>query len=214
VLHAARCVPDLPRRWIGIDIKGIVRRFNITPTLLTGDIDMKGIFAVAALAALCAPCLVVAAPKQLKVVESIVIKAPADKVWAAAKDFDSLNKWHPAVAKDEIIKGSNNKPGAVRSLTIKDGPVITEKLLSFSDTTHSFSYKFVDTPFPIKDYVSVLHVKDNKDGTTSVRWSSTFKRKNPADNPPDAESDAAGIKLITGIYQSGLANLKKQVEGG
>ena len=175
---------------------------------------MKRTFAVAALAAICAPCLVVAAPKQLKVSESIVINAPADKVWAAAKDFDSLNKWHPAVAKDEIIKGSNNKPGAVRSLTIKDGPVITEKLLSFSDTTHSFSYKFVDTPFPIKDYVSTLHVKANKDGTTLVRWSSTFKRKNPADNPPDAESDAAGVKLITGVYQGGLANLKKQLEGG
>ncbi len=175
---------------------------------------MKRTFAVAALAAICAPCLVFAAPKQLKVVESIVIKAPADKVWAAVKDFDSLNKWHPAVVKDEIVKGSNNKPGAVRALTIKDGPVITEKLLSFSDMSHSFSYKFVDTPFPIKDYVSAFHVKANKDGTTLVRWSSTFKRKNPAENPPDAENDDAGTKLITGIYQSGLANLKKQVEGG
>jgi mxaD protein len=175
---------------------------------------MKRTFAVAALAAICAPCLVSAAPKQLKVVETITIKAPADKVWAAAKDFDSLNKWHPAVAKDEIVKGTNNKPGAVRALSIKDGPTITEKLLSFSDTTHSFSYKFVETPFPIKDYVSSLHVKGNKDGSTLVRWSSTFKRKNPAENPPDAESDAAGVKLITGIYQSGLANLKKQLEGG
>jgi mxaD protein len=175
---------------------------------------MKRTFAVAALAAICAPCLVFGAPKQLKVVETITIKAPADKVWAAVKDFDSLNKWHPAVAKDEIVTGTHNKPGAVRALSIKDGPTITEKLLSFSDATHSFSYKFVETPFPIKDYVSSLHVKGNKDGTTLVRWSSTFKRKNPAENPPDAESDAAGVKLITGIYQSGLANLKKQLEGG
>jgi len=73
--------------------------------------------------------------------------------------------------------------GAVRALSIKDGPVIKEKLLAFSNTTHSFTYKFVDTPFPIKDYVSTLHVKANKDGTTLVRWSSTFKRKNPAENP-------------------------------
>lgn len=176
---------------------------------------MKRAFAVAALAAVVAPCLVFAAPpKQLKVVETTTIKAPVDKVWATVKDFDSLNKWHPAVAKDEIIKGTNNKPGAVRALSIKDGPVIKEKLLAFSDTMHSFKYKFTDTPFPIKDYVSTLSVKANKDGTTLVRWSSTFKRKNPAENPPEAESDAAGVKLITGIYQSGLANLKKIVEGG
>jgi mxaD protein len=175
---------------------------------------MKNTIAMAALAVLVAPCLVFAAPSQLKVVETTTIKAPLDKVWAAVKDFDSLNKWHPAVVKDEIIKGSNNMPGAVRALSIKDGPVIKEKLLTFSDARHTFSYKFIETPFPIKDYVSRLHVKANADGSTLVRWSSTFKRKNPSDNPPDSESDAAGVKLITGIYQSGLANLKKMLEGG
>lgn len=175
---------------------------------------MKSAIAMAALAAVVAPCLVFAAPSQLKVVETTTIKAPVDQVWATVKDFDGLNKWHPAVAKDEIIKGSNNMPGAVRALSIKDGPVIKERLLTFSDARHTFSYKFIETPFPIKDYVSTLHLKANTDGSTLVRWSSTFKRKNPADNPPDAESDAAGVKLITGIYQSGLANLKKMLEGG
>jgi Polyketide cyclase / dehydrase and lipid transport len=176
---------------------------------------MKRAFAVAAMAAIVAPCLVFAAPpKQLKVVETITIKAPVDKVWATVKDFDGMTKWHPAVAKDEIVKGTNNHPGAERALSIKDGPVIKEKLIAHSDAMHSFTYKFIDTPFPIKDYVSTLQVKANKDGATLVRWSSTFKRKNPAANPPDAENDDAGVKLITGIYQSGLANLKKVVEGG
>jgi mxaD protein len=175
---------------------------------------MKRAFAIAALAAIVAPCLAVAAPKQLKVVETTTIKAPVDQVWATVKDFDSLNKWHPAVATDAIVRGTNNMPGAVRALQIKDGPLIKEKLLSFSDAKHTFSYKFIDTPFPIKDYVSTLHLKANADGSTLVRWSSTFKRKNPSDNPPDAENDAAGVKLITGIYQAGLANLKKMLEGG
>jgi len=169
---------------------------------------------MALLAAIVAPCLAVAAPKQLKVVETTTIKAPVDQVWATVKDFDSLNKWHPAVAKDEIVKGTNNMPGAVRALSIKDGPVIKERLLSFSDAKHTFSYKIVESPFPIKDYVSTLHLKANADGSTLVHWSGTFKRKNPSDNPPDAENDAAGVKLITGIYQAGLANLKKMLEGG
>src|ERR1700674_1711853 len=98
---------------------------------------MKRAFALAKLVAIVAPALDFAAPpKQPKVVETTTIKAPADKVWAAVKDFDSLNKWHPAVAKDEIVTGTNNKPGAVRALSIKDGPVIKEKLLSFSYATH------------------------------------------------------------------------------
>lgn len=176
---------------------------------------MKRAFAVAALAAVVAPCLAFAdPPKQLKVVETTTIKAPVDKVWETVKDFDSLNKWHPGIVKDEIVKGTNNQPGAVRALSIKDGPVIKERLLAFSDAKHSFTYKFVDTPFPIKDYVLTLSVRASKDGSTLVRWASTFKRKNPADNPPEAESDAAGVKLITGVYQGGLANLKKMLEGG
>ena len=175
---------------------------------------MKRAIAVATWAVIVAPCLAFAAPKQLKVVETITINAPINKVWATVKDFDSLKKWHPDVVKDEITEGTNNQPGAVRTLSIKDGPVITEKLLSFSDRMHAFSYKFIETPFPIKEYVATLRVRINKDGTTLVRWSSTFQRKNPADNPPEAENDAAGVKLITGIYQSGLANLKKIVESG
>ena len=61
-------------------------------------------------------------PKTLKVVKSVNVAAPVDKVWDAVKDFDSLNKWHPGFAKDELQKGENNKPGAVRKLTVKDGP--------------------------------------------------------------------------------------------
>ena len=72
--------------------------------------------ALALLAALPLAALAAAAGP-LKVTKTVEIKAPADKVWAAVKDFDSLNKWHPGFSADKIVKGTNNKPGAVRSLT-------------------------------------------------------------------------------------------------
>jgi len=59
-------------------------------------------------------------PKTLHVTESVEIKAPADKVWDAIKDFDGLNKWHPGFSADELVSGSNNAVGAVRKLTVKD----------------------------------------------------------------------------------------------
>lgn len=175
---------------------------------------MKRSFVVLALAAVAAPWAVLAAPpKTLHVVQTVVIKAPVDKVWAAAKDFDSLGKWHPAIATDEIVKGTNNKPGAVRKLSIKDGPSLTEELVAFSDKTHSFKYKILESPFPVDHYVSTFTVKAGKGDTSVVSWSGRFTRKNQAENPPEAENDAAGVKLITGIYHDGLANLKKQNEG-
>src|SRR6267142_6279420 len=94
------------------------------------------------------------APKTLKVVKTVNIQAPVDKVWNTIKDFDSLNKWHPGFAKDEIVKGDNNKPAAVRKLTIKDGPSFTEELLAFDAATHSYRYRIIESPLPVRNYVS------------------------------------------------------------
>jgi mxaD protein len=170
---------------------------------------------VLALVALAAPWAVLAeAPKTLRVVETVEIKAPAAKVWATIKDFDSLNTWHPGFAKDEIIKGTNDKVGAVRQLTVKDGPTFTEQLLAYTPKSHSFKYKIIDpSPLPIIGYSSTVSVKAGTGGVTVVTWSGWFKRKNAAENPPDAESDAGVTKFVTGVYRGGLDNLKKMIEG-
>jgi mxaD protein len=148
-------------------------------------------------------------PKTLKVVKSVDIKAPVDKVWDAIKDFDSLPKWHPGFADDKLIKGENNKPGAQRKLTVKDGPSFTEELLAFDEATHSYRYRIVESPLPLRDYSSRIAVKDDGKGGSRVTWSGTFKRKSTSDTPPDAENDDTATKLITGVYEGGLANLKK-----
>lgn len=151
-------------------------------------------------------------PKPLHVSQTIVIQAPLDTVWSASKDFDGLAKWHPALEKDEIVKGTNNVPGAVRSLSLKGGGTIREQLLAFSDPTHSFRYKILESPLPVVGYVSTFTVKPGRGHTTIVNWVGTFKRKNAAENPPEDQTDEAARKVIAGIYSSGLANLKKQVE--
>jgi uncharacterized protein YndB with AHSA1/START domain len=169
---------------------------------------------VAALA-LAAPWCAMGAPlKPLSVNETIEIKAPVAKVWAAAKDFDSLNKWHPGFSKDVLTKGQNNTKGAVRALTIKDGPTFTEELLAFSEPEHSYQYRIIESPLPLplQGYVSTFNVKPGKGDTTTVTWSAKFTRKNPADKPPAGETDEDAVKLITGVFQAGLANLKKMAE--
>ncbi|HEY5101477.1 MAG TPA: SRPBCC family protein [Steroidobacteraceae bacterium] len=166
-----------------------------------------------ALVALAAPWTVLAAaPKTLKVVETVEVSAPVAKAWATVKDFDSLDKWHPGFSKDEIVKGANNKAGAVRSLTVKGGPTFTEQLISFSGKSHSYRYKITDeSALPIHDYKSTISVTAGKDGGSVVTWTGWFKRKNTSDSPPDAESDAGVIKFITGVYRGGLDNLKKML---
>jgi mxaD protein len=169
---------------------------------------------VAGLAALVVSSGALAALKPLSVTETVDIKAPPAKVWAASKDFDSLHKWHPGFAKDELTKGKNNTVGTVRALTIKDGPTFTEELLAFDEAGHTYKYRIIESPLPLAGYVATFKVAPGKDGGTQVTWSANFTRKNPSDNPPDGETDAAAVKLITDVFKGGLANLKKQTEGG
>ena len=64
------------------------------------------------------------------------------------KDF--LDEISAACERDEIVKGTNNQAGAVRKLTIKDGPSFTEELLAFDEGTHSYRYRIVESPLPIQ----------------------------------------------------------------
>ena len=68
----------------------------------------------------------------LKVKESVEINAPAAKVWSMAGDFGNLGAFHPAVAKTEIVEGTNNVKGTKRILTLQDGGKINETLTAFN----------------------------------------------------------------------------------
>lgn len=151
-------------------------------------------------------------PRTLRVVESVEIKAPLDRVWATVKDFDALTKWHPGFAGDELVSGSNGKAGAVRKLTVKDGPSLTERLLRYDEAQHSYHYMIVESPLPIAHYSATISVRPGKAGVSKVIWSGSFKRKNTSENPPEGESDAGTIKLVKGVYRGGLDNLKKMLE--
>jgi mxaD protein len=154
----------------------------------------------------------VAAAPELHVHKTVTINASADKVWNLVKDFNGLNNWHPAIAKDDIVEGTNNTVGAVRLLSLKGGGTIKEKLLAFDAAGHSFRYAIVEGVIPVSSYTSHLSVKSAGDNKSTVTWSGKFKRKNVGENPGDSENDKTAVDTITGVYQSGLDNLKKLAE--
>lgn len=149
-------------------------------------------------------------PTRQKVVEKIAIDAPADKVWALVKDFDALAKWHPAVEASPADKG--NAEGSVRNLKIKGGGALVETLEKFDDAGKRFSYRAKDGgALPVTNYTSTLTVSG--DGAkSSVEWRGAFYRGFPNNDPPPDQNDEAAVKAVTGVYKSGLENLKKLAE--
>jgi len=151
--------------------------------------------------------------RSLVVVSEIVeIKAEPAKVWSMVKRFDGLKDWHPAFAESVILSGRDGQVGAVRALTVKDGPTFTEELLAVNEPAMALTYNIIESPLPIDRYLSTMSVKPNGHGGSIVIWIGQFSRKNPRTNPPEAESDAAVVAFISGAYQAGLQNLKKMME--
>lgn len=150
-------------------------------------------------------------PTRQKVTESVIIKASPDRVWDKIKDFNSLPGWHPAVESSNATDGS--KVGSVRTLSLKGGGQIVETLETYSDTEKKFSYRAKDGgALPVSNYSSTMSVKPGDGGASVVEWRGAFYRAYPNNNPPPGQDDEAAVKAITGVYTSGLANLKKLVE--
>ena len=151
-------------------------------------------------------------PSKQKVVEKIVIQAPIQKVWNTVKNFQDMN-WHPAVASTSGTGG--NTVGASRTLTLKPGVTIVERLEQYIPTEHKFFYRIsqVDTAVvPINNYSAWIILNETAKGYTEVIWKGEFYRGHLDNNPPPNLNDKAAIAAITGIYVSGLNQLKKTLE--
>jgi hypothetical protein len=127
------------------------------------------------------------------------IEAPGlpPEVWAVSGAFCQIKDWHPAVA--ECVE---SKEGDVvfRTLTLKDGAKIKEKLTGKDDL--SYSYEIVESPLPVKNYKSKLWVEaDDEPDRTVIYWQSDFD----AEGKPDDEAKT----IITGILGDGVKGIKK-----
>lgn len=167
---------------------------------------------IAAMVLVC-PVVFAHGPTRQKVVEAIEIDAPAAKVWALVADFAAgWPKWNPAIEASTADKA--NTVGSVRHLTIKGGKFLDEELESHEPETMSLKYRIKSgDALPVTNYSSTIKVSSIGEGKCSVEWRGAFYRGYPNNNPPPELNDDAAIAAVTGIYKSGLANLKKVAEG-
>lgn len=155
-----------------------------------------------------------AKPAVLRVSKNVTIDAPADKVWNQIKDFSGLGSWHPAIESDAIVEGTDNKVGAVRLLTLKGGGgTIKEKLVGYNARAHTMKYAILEGVLPVSHYTSTIAVTAVGKDKSKVTWSGTFQRKDTGPNPAENANDKTATDTMAGVYQSGLDNLKKIVEG-
>jgi len=126
------------------------------------------------------------------------INAGADQVWRTVSDFNGLGKFVAAVASSSV---NGTGIGAERTLILKDGGRIVEKLEKLDNDTRTLHYSIVSSPLPVKNYVSKISIHKLGSNQCEITWSSTFY----AEGAPEKEAE----KVIEGIYAMGFDGLKK-----
>ena len=176
---------------------------------------MKRALGLAAALALIATPSFAHGPTRQKIIETVEIDKPVDKVWAIVKDFDAFAKWHPAVASSKADKGNEVDSRRIVVLKAPGDPQIFEHLLSWDDAGHTYHYEIekVDVKvLPIANYTSWLTVKDNGHGGATVEWKGAFYRGDQRNDPVPELNDDAANAAVKGVYRGGLDNLKKIAE--
>jgi Polyketide cyclase / dehydrase and lipid transport len=139
---------------------------------------------------------------------SSVIPAPAADVWRIVRDFNGLANWTGFVNDSRIENMMKaDQVGCIRSFRLKDGGVIREKLLALSDYDMSCTYRILESPMGVTDYIATLSLTPVTDGNvTFAQWQADF------DCAPGREDEL--IRQIGGnVFQGAFSALKKQLSG-
>lgn len=156
-------------------------------------------------------------PSRQKMEKEVEINAPAEAVWAKLKGICSIKDWHPAVAACES-KGEGK--GATRVLTLGEpgsGKTINEEFTMFDDEKMAFKYKITEVKaevLPVNTYSATMTVIPDGDAKTKVQWKAGYYRYFTQNDPPKGQDEDAANAAVTGVFETGLAGLKKYVETG
>lgn len=149
-------------------------------------------------------------PTPQKVVESIEIKAPVDKVWSIAGKFGEIAKWQPALKASE----GGNKQGDKRTLTFSNGEQLVEDLDFIDEAAHELTYRLSKEnvkAIPASSYSATFKVTPQGQGVL-VEWKSRLYRGDTGNFPPEGMDDESAIKAMSEFFKSGLGKLKATAE--
>lgn len=162
-------------------------------------------------------------PVRAKMTATVIIDAPAAKVWDVIKNYDDMS-WHPSI---KSVKGDgSNKKGEIRTLTLTNGGTITEELKSYDESKMAYKYKITEMSnagslthagqeehipvLPVGNYAAELSVVD-KGGKAEVEWVATYYRAYVNNNPPTELNEEAADKAVSDVLTKGLNSLAHKV---
>ncbi len=128
------------------------------------------------------------------------VAASPESIWEVVRDFGGIKRWNPGI-EDVEVEGSG--VGSVRTIKMGGGIELQERLEHVDDVGRSFSYSIIAGPVPVENYLASLTIHEADEGHSRITWQSSFDPK----GAPEADC----VALFTGVYEGGIAALRKAV---
>ena len=123
-------------------------------------------------------------------------KSTADHIWSLVGDPQKLANWHPAISSSPVSHNS-------RICTLADGGVVKEEITAHDPLARSYSYRTIESPLPMSDYISTIRVEPTHSGGAQVVWEAQFE--------PVGIELAQLEDLLGGLYNAGLEALEAKI---
>jgi hypothetical protein len=148
--------------------------------------------------------IVGASSNRVEVEASGVIDAPLENLWQLLRDFNNIAHWHPDVTESHLESGSGREAGSVRTVRLRSGISIRERLLAISSQDHSYRYSVIESPLPIRNHESTVRLASLNSSQTQITWTAKFEVIDG-----DAKALADGVR--TGVLDLGIEGLRRAV---
>jgi len=135
--------------------------------------------------------------KYYKVQVQEELPSDVNKVWQLLRDFGNIKAW----ATGNVVKIEGSGVGMIRHIEF-DLDKVVERCEAHDDDNMTFTYRLLESPWPMSNYVATVILTSAGTGETLIEWSSSYQAE-----PEQAE---AVRNLIESTYRMGfIARLRK-----
>jgi hypothetical protein len=103
------------------------------------------------------------------------VDATIDTVWKVIRDFADVSAW----ASGRVVHVEGAGVGMVRHIEGPGGRFV-ERCESHDDAAHIFSYRLLESPVPVTNYVGTVRLTAVGARRCAIDWSAQFEPKDPA----------------------------------
>lgn len=135
---------------------------------------------------------------------STVVDADPGKLWSVVRDFSKTEEWYPGVEKLILEQGGKPDQVGVKRQVKMNGDWFTEQLVELSEVKRVRSYRLLEGPFPVENYIGHMRVHPVIEGPGKQAFFEWWTEYDVA--PSNREETKAGLQEA---YRLGLQGLKE-----